>query len=138
MLKLRIVVQKPLPGVELRLQRGRAELIAPTSRSSNTVTFDFELAVDTKPDGTIVLRGSEAQGPPAARFVYINSGTYAGDADSPWGTRAKVPLTGISASVVKRALASPRSVVVGTIAGTAKNGGPAAATVPLLGEGWKV
>lgn len=136
--KLRIVVDRPLPDVALRLQRGRDQLIAPTSRSAKAAVFELELEVVAKPNGAITLRGPEAQGPPAERFVYINSGTYAGDGNSAYGTRAKVPLKGVTAVLVKKALASPKGVIVGTIAGTAKNGGPAAATVPLLGKGWEV
>lgn len=135
---LRIVVQHPLPGVELRLQRGRDELVPPVVRTAEAATFELRLEAQTRLDGGAVLRGPEAQGPPAKRFVYINAGTYAGQADSPWGCRAKVPLTEIRGSLVAAALARPGAVIAGAIDGRARNGGPAAATVPLLGEGWSV
>lgn len=135
--RFRIVVEKPVPGVELRLQRGRDELIEPKARTAKSATFEFTLDVVTKPGGAMTLRGAEAQGPPAERFVYINAGTYAGDANSPWGRRAKVPLKSVTQALITKALASSRSVIVGSIAGTAKDGGPAAATVPLL-DGWSV
>jgi hypothetical protein len=41
--------------------------------------------------GGYTLRGPAAQGPPA-RFVYVHSGTRAGQVGSCWDRRAKVPL----------------------------------------------
>ena len=135
---LRIVVRHPVPGVELRLQRGRDELVPPVARSADAATFEFQLVTQLRPDGTVVMRGPEVQGPPAGRFVYINAGTYAGQADSPWGRRAKVSLTDVYSALVATALAQTGAVILGTIDGRARDGGPAAATVPLLGDGWSV
>jgi hypothetical protein len=138
MVTLRIVVRHPLPGVALRLQRGRDELVPPVAQTADAATFELRLEVQPRPDGGAVLRGAEAQGPPAGRFVYINAGTYAGQPDSPWGRRAKVPLTAVPASLVAAALAKPGAVIVGAIDGRGRGGGPAAATVPLLGDGWSL
>jgi hypothetical protein len=135
---LRIVVQRPHPEVELRLQCGRAELVPALARSADAATFEFSLEADVTADGVVRLRGPAAQGPPAARFVYINAGTYAGQPLSPWGRRAKVPLSGVDASLVRECRARPGAVIVGTIDGRGKDGGPAAATVPLLGDGWRL
>jgi hypothetical protein len=49
-----------------------------------------------------------------------------------------VPLTGLDGTVVAAARALPGAVIVGVIDGRARDGGPAAATVPLLGDGWTV
>lgn len=133
---LRIVVRHPLPGVELRLQRGRAELVPPVARTADAATFECRLAAEPLADGGVRLRGPEVQGPPAGRFVYITAGTYAGQADSPWGRRAKVPLTALGPALVAEALARPGAAFVGAIDGRARDGGPAAATVPLLDDGW--
>jgi hypothetical protein len=135
---LRIVVRHPLPGVELRLQRGRDQLVPPVAQTPEAATFELVLEALERSGGGMVLRGAEAQGTPAKRFVYINAGTYAGQADSPWGRRAKVPLTGLDGTVVAAARALPGAVIVGVIDGRARDGGPAAATVPLLGDGWTV
>jgi hypothetical protein len=134
----RIVVRDPLPGVELRLQHGRAELVPPTTRSSNAATFEFELEAQPRGNDGVVFRGAAAQGPPASRFVYINAGTYAGQADSPWARRAKVPLTDVRGALVSKALGKPGALIVGAIDGHARDGGPAAATVELLDEGWRL
>ena len=133
----RIVVRDPLPGVELRLQRGRDELVPPVERTAEATTFEFRLDADVGVDGGVRLRGPEVQGPREKRFVYVNAGTYAGQHDSPWGVRAKVPLTGLRAAVAA-ASGRPGVVIEGTIDGRGRGGGPAAATVALLGGGWEV
>ena len=87
-LHVRIMVKRPLAGVLMMVQRGKDELLAPSSKSNDQLVFDLELTVDTtelKPN----FLGKYAQGPKDARFVYVNSGTYA-DQHSIWGRRAKM------------------------------------------------
>lgn len=129
----RITVLDPPPGVVFRLQRGQSELIPPSQESERSISFDFTLRVEGGPR----LLGPFAQGPPASRFVYVNSGKRAGQFDSCWDRRAKVPLTGVTASLIDQAAALPGAVIETQIAGTGRDGGPSCATVPLVG-GWRV
>ena len=100
-----------------------------------THTLTLRVTLVNPPAGAARLRGPAVQGPPAARFLYGTSGTRAGDFASPYNRRAKVPLKDIP---VAQLLAQARPVVLSAeIAGTAKDGGPAAASVPLL-KGWTV
>src|SRR6266705_4795042 len=39
--------------------------------------------------------GPFVQGPAGERFVYIDIGTYAGQTNTPWSRRLKIPLSGI-------------------------------------------
>ena len=134
---LRVVVEGPLPGVGVALQLGRDGLQPPATADARRLTFDFELTrADDAAHGP-VLRGPAAQGPPATRFVYLCWGRRAGDAASGWDRRTKIPLAGITAELLA-ARASVGGVLVARIAGTARDGGPACATVPLLGDGWTV
>ncbi len=135
---LRLVVERPPAGVTWRLQRGRDALVAPVRETADAVAFALSLRVADGPGGAPTLRGPEAQGPPASRFVYLNSGTYAGQAGTSWSRRAKVPLTGIPPALLARARATPGAVLEARIAGTGRDGGPACASVPLLGEGWRL
>ena len=132
-LSLRIIVVDPPAGVAFALQRDRAELIPATSDSPSRFTFEFtvEVADATKLPPRLV--GKFTQGPADARFVYINSGTYAGQ-HSPWSRRAKVPLGGIDAALIKAALERGR-VLEASIRGTGRDGGPVCASVPLA-SGW--
>ncbi|MGZ8376480.1 MAG: DUF5990 family protein [Gemmatirosa sp.] len=135
---LRLIVRHPLPGVALRVQRGRDGLLAPTAVSAGAVTFEFPLEVEVRADGSAQLRGPEVQGPPAARFVYVTVGTRAGQADSPWDRRAKVSLMGLRGADLAAALKEPGAVFVGMIEGRGRDGTPACASVPLLGDGWSI
>ena len=135
---LRVIVRHPVPGVTLRVQRGRGGLVPPIAETADAVTFELLVEARARPDGSVRVSGPEVQGPPAARFVYVNAGTYAGQANAPFGRRAKVPLGELTGGVVNAALARRGAVIVGEIDGRGRDGGPAAATVPLLGEGWRV
>lgn len=138
-LPLRIIVRDPVPGVRLRLQSGRADLVPPTSESESRVVFDFDVRVALPDgDGPVGFLGPFTQGPPKVRFVYINSGSYAGQAGTCWDRRAKIPLTGIGAELIRCALASEGSVLELSIAGRGRDGGPVCASVKLPPDAWQV
>jgi Family of unknown function (DUF5990) len=135
-LPLRVVLEAPTRDVVFALQRGKDELIAQTLSTGVDVAFNFTvncLLIEDAPD----FRGSFVQGPRGGRFVYINAGELAGQAGSPWRRRAKISLGGISASLITALNASPSQVLCAHIAGKGKDGGPPAASVPLL-NGWVV
>ncbi len=136
---LRIVVVAPPSGVPWALQVGRDELIPPAGRSPDALAFELAVTLaPNAPDAAPVFRGPAAQGPPAGRFVYLCAGRRAGDPGSPWERRAKVPLGGITAEHLARLRETPGGVLEARIQGTARDGGPACATVPLLAGGWAV
>jgi hypothetical protein len=138
-LPLRIILVHPPRDVVFCLQRGKTEIVSPVRATGDDIAFDFSLRVrDGRPDGLPNFLGPFAQGPPAGRFVYVNSGTSAGAADSCWTRRAKVPLSGISWPMIEEAMATPGAVLEARIAGAARDGGPACATVPLLEGGWRI
>jgi len=130
-LELRVIVIGPPPGVAFAMQRGRADLIPPVSAANGTLVFEFSLSVADPVSDPVRLTGDFAQGAASARFVYINSGTCAGQADSCWSRRAKIPLTGITPRLV-RAFFKRGGVLETRIAGAGRDGGPACATVPLI------
>lgn len=138
-LPLRIKLVKPPRDVAFCLQKGKVDLVPPSSVSDEHVSFDLNINIaNDQTDGPPNFRGPFVQGPPAARFLYINSGTYAGQRNSCWSRRAKVPLAGIGWELIERALSRPESVLEASLTGTARDGGPLCATVPLLNGGWKV
>lgn len=134
---LRVVVVDPPSGVTFALQQGRSDLVAPVKATTASIVFEFPVSVADAASQPPRFTGEFAQGPPSARFVYVNSGTMAGQADSCWTRRAKVPLTGISKALVQSALAGTDLILEVRIFGKAGDGGPACATVPLL-SGWVV
>ncbi|MES3022087.1 MAG: DUF5990 family protein [Pseudomonadota bacterium] len=134
LLRLRIVVTEPVPGLHFALQRGKSELVAPTSREPELI-FDFTVHAELLND-PLRLTGEFTQGPPAARFIYINSGSYAGQPGTIWSRRAKVPISGIKAQMATDAIAS-NCVLQAVVCGVAKDGGPFCASIPLLKD-WMV
>ncbi|HEV7238700.1 MAG TPA: DUF5990 family protein [Thermoanaerobaculia bacterium] len=133
----RITVLNPPSGVTFRLQRGRSELVLPSHESASSIVFDFTLRAELgAAGGRPRLLGPFAQGPPASRFVYVSSGKHAGQLESCWDRRAKVQLGGVDATLIEQAARSG-AVIETQIAGTGRDGGPACATVPLVG-GWRI
>jgi hypothetical protein len=106
------------------------------------------------PDGSVILEGElrvrrvgdgdpprflgpYAFGPPASRFVYVRwSGAHDGRRDM--FRRMKIPLGGITWAQVDEVVGQPGQCLAVTVTGTARDGGPACATVPLLDGGWQV
>jgi len=139
LLSLRIIVTDPVPGVALALQSGPSAIVPPTSVAPTAVTFDLTVEASAPTaDGIVVFHGPFTQGPPAARFVYITVGTRAGQPGSPWERRAKIPLGGIGAELVTRAVARPGSVLEVRVGGRGRDGTPVCATVKLAPDAWKV
>jgi hypothetical protein len=134
---LRISVLKPPAGVSFQLQKGRADLVPPAMRTDGAISFEFAVTVDLAEEPPNFL-GKFVQGPKGGRFVYVNSGTLAGQADSCWTRRAKVSLMNITADQLKNAVEKPDIFLEAAIEGTGRDGGPACASVPLIGNGWKI
>jgi hypothetical protein len=136
---LRIVLVDPPVDIVFALQRGRSELHRVTRSTGKSISFDFELRVQIGSFGEALnWLGPFTQGSRAKRFVYVNSGTHAGDTASCWSRRAKVSLDGITPDLVNQLERAPASVLEAFIAGANPDGGPACASVPLLGQGWHV
>ncbi len=133
------MVEDPVPGVAMALQRGasaKAELVAPASRSASAVAFDLDVVVAGRlPDGQPRLLGPYVQGPPDARFVYLCVGRYAGQADAEWARRMKVPLGGLGWEAIEAL--PPGARLSGRVAGRDREGEPACASVAILPPGWR-
>ena len=138
LLLIRLLVVDPPAGVTFAVQRGRDELVSPVMASHALIVFQFHVQVADASTQPPRLVGEFTQGPPKARFVYINSGTLAGQAGSCWTRRAKVLLGDITATLIDATHRTSGFVLEATISGTGRDGGPACASVPLLGDGWTV
>lgn len=138
-LSLRITVVDPPPHIRWALQLGKDEIVEPTSATSHRISFDFSVDVaDGEAEGNFRLRGAAVQGKPGQRFVYLRMGTYAGQTDIDAGWRAKIGLEGITRELVEAVRKRGSGRLAVEFAGTNPKGGPACATVPLLGQGWHV
>lgn len=131
----RIIVDDPVPGVVMKIQEGRDKLVDPVSSKNGRLVFEFSLQVDLQPSVPNFL-GPFAQGPKDGRFVYVNSGTYAGQLQTCWARRAKLPLVSISKDLVESVLASAGCRIETTISGTGRDGGPVCASIK--GLEWRI
>ena len=103
-LTLRIVIEQPPAGVDFALQKGRGSAYEPVQRqrsAGNDLTFEFQPSIRADISGSMAaLGGPFVQGPPQQRFVYIDIGTYAGQTDSCWSRRLKIPLERVPAKMI--------------------------------------
>lgn len=129
-LQVIFVVEAPPPGVLFAVQSGRDELLPPFASTAESLSFALSLELGPPlADGAFNFRGPLAQGTPADRFVYLNSGTYAGQQQTPWERRAKIKLGGIPRDLVASAAGQVDLAVEARIRGTARDGGPVCASV---------
>ena len=139
-LRLRIVLESPPAGVAFGLQQGKGAdyRTVQTQRSQGDgLTFEGKVtAREDAGDGTPNFLGPLAQGPKGGRFLYIDVGKLAGQEDSTWERRIKVPLTGISWVMVEEVSADPDLVLEARLPGTGRDGGPSCGTVKLA-SGWR-
>ena len=132
---LRILLEQPPKGVDFGLQKGRGSMYE-TEQTKRSVGVDlrFEIELEVKPDHNSpdsVLRGPYVQGPRERRFIYIDIGACAGQQDTTWSRRMKIPLAGITAEMLRK-----HRILEARVPGTGKDGGPNCATVEPL-DGWK-
>lgn len=134
--RIRILILDPPAGVSFGVQRGRAEVADVRVSDARDLVFEVSLTVADASSQPIRFTGEFAQGPVAARFVYVNSGTLAGQTGSCWTRRAKVPLVGVTQELLAEAMKRDVALVA-QIPGRAKDGGPVCASVKLL-SGWRL
>ena len=127
-IQLRIRVQNPVKGVAMQVQRGRDELLPPLLQNGTELVFEFPITVDLSGNAPNFL-GRYAQGPRDARFVYVNSGKYAGQPDTYWDRRAKLSLMNITLEEVEEVIESPGKWLEVFFNGTGSDGGPTCASV---------
>lgn len=137
-LPLRLIVRRPLEDVRYALQLRDAELLSATETSTDAITFDFAIRCETLHESRPPrLLGSAVHGPPSRRYLYVNSGTRAGQTDSCWDRRAKVPLGAITPDLVAAVRNSTDCRLLVEIEGIARDGGPTCGTVSRLDD-WRL
>lgn len=83
-LRVRVTVVQPPAGVTFAIQVGKSDLLPPVHADARTLSFDLVVRLDSKRGAQPRFLGPAVHGPPTARFIYVNSGTRAGQATSCW------------------------------------------------------
>src|SRR5512144_2421726 len=94
---LRVIVVRSPPDVTWCIGSKRGGFPGRVRSDGSDLTFEVVARIK---DGRLL--GDEIQGPPAARFIYLASGTSAGDATAGWTRRAKVPLSSITPATMNK------------------------------------
>lgn len=126
-LTLRIVLADPPPGVVFSKQDAQNRPVEPV-RCEGELSFDIPITLTPTPIG-LRPSGGFVRSDSRGRFAYIASGRAAGDCQTEWRRRIKVYLHDLPSGLIGG------ETLEATIAGRARDGGPACATVPLL-KGW--
>lgn len=129
-----VTVRLPLHGVVMRVQRGKDELLDPIVTTAEKLVFEFDLTVDLSRNAPNFL-GKYAQGPKDARFIYVNSGTYARQHPTQWSRRAKLSLMSVTNEQIEDIL-NNTGILACEFDGVGRDGGPTCASVK--GLVWRV
>ena len=136
---VRIVLISPPVGVDYGIQRGKGSdyetlYLQRPSNPRAQIVFDVPILV-TDSDGVPNFGGPFVQGKPGERFLYVDIGKYAGQRNTNWARRMKVPLGHINWTLIEQAAKSGKAIET-RIPGTAKDGGPTAADTSKLQSAW--
>ena len=138
-LPIRIILESPPTGVDFGVQKGKGNqyetIQKQRSNNNNDLSFEFKISVNESQTSLPNFTGPYVQGPLNERFIYIDIGTYAGQIDSVWGRRLKIPLRDISSETIKLLLTDSSFILETKVPGTGKDGGPNCATVKPF-SGW--
>ena len=136
---LRVILEKPPTGVDFGVQEGHGneyKTIQKQRFTKQDLRFEFLIRVKESKDGQPNFLGSFAQGPANNRFIYLDIGTCAGQINTPWSRRLKIPLAGISWTMIEQASEASHIIEV-RVPGTGKDGGPTCGTVKNF-SGWTI
>jgi len=134
---LRIIVEKPPSGVDFGVQEGQGNDYKTVQRQRFTkqdLRFEFPIRVKEGKNGEPNFLGAFAQGPASSRFIYLDIGTYAGQTNTTWSRRLKIPLAGITWPMIERAM-DASVIIEARLPGTGRDGGPTCGTVKQF-SGW--
>lgn len=139
--RLRVVcVQPPNPDdhdADFGLQEAQGALQTGQMLEDGSLCFAFGL--DVRPHsrtGLPFFRGPAVQGPGDGQFLYLTWRSRHVD-QTAWNRRIKVTLSPITWEQIEEAVRTG-GVLEARVPGRGKDGGPAAASVPLLDGGWIV
>jgi hypothetical protein len=139
-LRLKIILVKPNADVVFGLQKGSGsnyETVQKQISNSQDLSFAFSIKVkgDRAKDSLPKFSGVFVQGTSDHKFIYVDIGTCAGQTNTMWSRRLKIPLIGIAWTAIDYFTQNPDSIIEARVPGTGKDGGPNCATVKPF-DGW--
>lgn len=137
---LKIVLLEPTAGVVYGLQKGSGNHYVTVQKQqslSGDLIFYLEVKIkgDRKSDELPIFSGNFVQDSADKKFIYIDIGTCAGQQDSAWSRRLKIPLYGINRGNIDQLTADANSIMETHVPGRRRDGSPNCATVKPF-SGW--
>ena len=139
-LNLTIVLERPTAGVDYGLQKGRGndyETVQTQRGATKDLTFELSVRVNEGKNGKPNFLGPFAQGNADGRFVYLDIGTYAGQKNTGWARRLKIPLMGIEWTSIDSAIEARKPLEARVAGSGGREGGPTCGTSKPF-TGWHV
>ena len=111
-INLHLILLDPPAGVNFGLQKGSGndyQTIQVQRSGTDDLHFNFSIQIkgDKQKDALPGFRGPFVQCPRLGNFFYVDIGTYAGESESVWGRRLKVPLSDITWEMIDELSATP-------------------------------
>ena len=131
----RIFLEHPTEGVDYALQKGKGthyECVQKHRSEGKTIRFEFQAGLVMDKDKLPDFRGPFIQGPPRQRFVYLDIGQCAGQKNTTWSRRLKIPLTGISQEILQPSQTDISLILETKIPGSGPDGIPSCAIVKFF------
>ena len=111
-ISLRIVLVAPPSGVDFGIQEGKGsnyKTIQVQRSKDSDLQFACNVSVKAnRDDGPPNFVGNIVQEPPLGRFIYIDIGKSAGQINSEWQRRIKIPLVGITWEMIEKTVDDPK------------------------------
>src|SRR5688572_28329783 len=126
-LPIRISLESPPAGVDYGIQKGSGnqyETIQKQRSNNSDLCFEFKISIKESKTPLPNFSGPYVQGPLNERFIYVDLGTCAGQIDSDWSRRLKIPLRDISNETAQLLLTDPSFILETKVPGTGRDGGP--------------
>ena len=139
-LPLRIILEKAPQGVDFGLQLGsgnKFETVQKQRSGPVDLRFNLEVTIRKSKDSRPDFFGPFVQGPSSERFIYLRIGQAAGQGDSEWSRRLKIPLRDISWDNINKVVSTNNGILETLVPGTGRDGGPNCATVKPF-AGWYI
>lgn len=139
-IRLTIVLTEAPAGVDYALQKGSGnnyECIQTQKSTGGDLKFECSIELKKTKTGAHDFAGPFVQGKSGERFLYIDIGTAAHQFGSEWTRRLKIPLTGITPTMLADIAGNGAKSLQTIVPGKGKDGTPNCATVKPF-NGWSV
>ena len=140
-INVHIVLENPSKAVVFGLQKGSGnqyETVQKQLFEGQNLHFECTIVVKKTSDAIVPDFSSPyVQGNKNERFIYLDIGKAAGQCDTIWSRRLKIPLRGITWEMVQTCLSNADNVLETHVAGIGKDGGPNCGTVKPF-DGWQL